>query len=74
VVEGKPSAVTRWAVDLGPDVGARSSSGVGGTGTFAVDLEWNFVYVAPVPVLTGLERLNQRMPGLVEVGRGVAVR
>ena len=38
-----------------------------------VDLEGEFVDVAPPPLLARLERLDQRMPGLVEVRGGVPV-
>jgi hypothetical protein len=47
--------------------------GVRRAGALACQFERQLVDIAPVPVLARLERLDQRMADLVEVGRRVPV-
>ena len=81
---GGRGACHRWGRTLATPTGIRASSPVripgGGPrlrdarsrGT--LDGEGELIHVAPPPVLSRLERLDQRMAGLVEMGGGVPAR
>ena len=45
-----------------------------GAGALTFPFEGNLVLVTPVPVLARLERLDERVPGAVEMSGGVAAR